>query len=38
MPSGRGFARRAYPVRRQEKGEPASTTQDKKAEQTGENR
>lgn len=31
---GRGFARRAYPVRRQEKGEPASTTQDKKAEQT----
>lgn len=31
---GRGFAGRAYPVRRQEKGEPASTTQDKKAEQT----
>ena len=31
---GRGFARRAHPVRRQEKGEPASTTQDKKAEQT----
>ena len=31
---GRGFARRAYPVRRQEKGEPVSTTQDKKAEQT----
>lgn len=31
---GRGFARRAYSVRRQEKGEPASTTQDKKAEQT----
>ena len=31
---GRGFARRAYPVRRQEKGEPASATQDKKAEQT----
>ncbi len=31
---GRGFAGRAYPVKRQEKGEPASTTQDKKAEQT----
>ena len=31
---GRGFAGRAYPVRRQEKSEPASTTQDKKAEQT----
>lgn len=29
---GRGFAGRAYPVRRQEKSEPASTTQDKKAE------
>lgn len=25
---GRGFAGRAYPVRRQEKSEPASTTQD----------
>ncbi len=31
---GRGFAGRAYPVRRQEKSEPASTTQDEKAEQT----
>lgn len=31
---GRGFAGRAYPIKRQEKGEPASTTQDKKAEQT----
>ena len=31
---GRGFARRAYPVRRQEKGEPASTAQAEKAEQT----
>ena len=31
---GRGFAGRAYPVRRQEKGEPASTTQADKAEQT----
>lgn len=31
---GRGFAGRAYPVKRQEKGEPASTAQDKKAEQT----
>ena len=29
---GRGFAGRAYPVRRQEKSEPASTTQDEKAE------
>lgn len=29
---GRGFAGRAYPVKRQEKGEPASTTQDEKAE------
>lgn len=29
---GRGFAGRAYPVRHQEKSEPASTTQDKKAE------
>lgn len=29
---GRGFAGRAYPVRHQEKGEPASTTQDEKAE------
>ena len=28
---GRGFAGRAYPVKRQEKGEPASTTQDEKA-------
>lgn len=28
---GRGFAGRAYPVRRQEKGESVSTTQDKKA-------
>lgn len=28
---GRGFAGRAYPVRRQEKSEPASTTQDEKA-------
>lgn len=28
---GRGFARRAYPVRRQEKGESVSTTQDEKA-------
>ena len=31
---GRGFARRAYPVSRQEKGEPASTAQAEKAEQT----
>lgn len=31
---GRGFVGRAYPVRRQEKSEPASTTQDEKAEQT----
>lgn len=31
---GRGFAGRAYPVKRQEKGEPASTTQVDKAEQT----
>ena len=31
---GRGFAGRAYPVKRQEKGEPASTTQAEKAEQT----
>ena len=31
---GRGFAGRAYPVRHQEKSEPASTTQDEKAEQT----
>ena len=29
---GRGFAGRAYPVRHQEKGEPASITQDEKAE------
>lgn len=29
---GRGFAGRAYPVRHQEKSEPASTTQDEKAE------
>ena len=29
---GRGFAARAYPVRRQEKSEPASTTQDEKDE------
>lgn len=29
---GRGFAGRAYPVRHQEKGEPASTTRDEKAE------
>ena len=29
---GRGFAERAYPVRHQEKSEPASTTQDEKAE------
>lgn len=29
---GRGFAERAYPVRRQEKSEPASTTQDEKDE------
>lgn len=28
---GRGFAGRAYPARRQEKSEPASTTQDEKA-------
>lgn len=28
---GRGFAGRVYPVRRQEKSEPASTTQDEKA-------
>lgn len=31
---GRGFAGRAYPVKRQEKGEPASTTRAEKAEQT----
>jgi len=31
---GRGFAGRAYPVRRQEKSEPASTTQTEKTEQT----
>ena len=31
---GRGFAGRAYPVKRQEKSEPASTTQDDKAEKT----
>ena len=31
---GRGFAGRAYPVRRQEKSEPASTAQADKAEQT----
>lgn len=31
---GRGFAGRAYPVRHQEKSEPASTTQDEKAEKT----
>lgn len=31
---GRGFAGRAYPVKRQEKGEPASTAQDEKAEKT----
>lgn len=31
---GRGFAGRAYPVKRQEKGEPASTAQADKAEQT----
>lgn len=31
---GRGFARRAYPVKRQEKGEPASTAQAEKAKQT----
>ena len=31
---GRGFAGRAYPVRRQEKGEPASTAQADKAGQT----
>lgn len=31
---GRGFAGRAYPVKRQEKGEPASTVQAEKAEQT----
>lgn len=31
---GRGFAGRAYPVRRQEKTEPASTTQTEKTEQT----
>lgn len=31
---GRGFAGRAYPVRRQEKSEPASTAQAEKAEQT----
>lgn len=31
---GRGFAGRAYPVKRQEKGEPASTAQVDKAEQT----
>ena len=31
---GRGFTGRAYPVKRQEKGEPASTAQADKAEQT----
>ena len=31
---GRGFAGRAYPVKHQEKGEPASTVQAEKAEQT----
>lgn len=31
---GRGFAGRAYPVKRQEKGEPASTARADKAEQT----
>lgn len=31
---GRGFAGRAYPVKRQEKGEPASAAQAEKAEQT----
>lgn len=31
---GRGFVGRAYPVKRQEKGEPASTAQADKAEQT----
>lgn len=31
---GRGFAGRVYPVKRQEKGEPASTAQADKAEQT----
>ena len=31
---GRGFAGRAYPVKRQEKGEPASTAQADKADQT----
>lgn len=31
---GRGFAGRAYPVKRQEKGEPASTAQAEMAEQT----
>ncbi len=31
---GRGFAGRAYPVKRQEKGEPASTAQAEKAEQS----
>lgn len=31
---GRGFAGRAYPVKRQEKGEPASTAQADKAERT----
>lgn len=31
---GRGFAGRAYPVKRQEKGEPASTAQAEKAKQT----
>ena len=31
---GRGFAGRAYPVRHQEKSEPASTTQDEKDEKT----
>ena len=31
---GRGFAGRAYPVKHQEKGEPASTAQAEKAEQT----
>ena len=31
---GRGFAGRAYPVKRQEKGEPAPTAQSEKIEQT----
>lgn len=33
---GRGFAGRAYPVKRQEKGESVSTTQDEKAEKAAE--